>query len=230
MDKSRLYQSSRPNQLRSCQSTAGTAAWGCRGFTYQRKLPSLAGCFLSPRATASTVDSTMSPCKIPRALHHETRLLTFPAIYLSLLVLSSAQPVSLLNLVPVLLVFLSLCFSLSCSHIRWGAPPVINPIGSLFPNATLWSPSLSLILPVTSQSSTTFNLSNPAAGDWYVAAHLPEDDGRIEQKVCIKLYTALACYSSLCSCCWSYESSFCFVFPLSITGLCLWHAHKHCAY
>lgn len=67
-------------------------------------------------------------------------------------------------------------------HIRWGAPPVINPIGSVFPNATLWSHSLSLILPVTSHSSTAFNLSNPAQGDWYVAAHLPEDDGRIEQK------------------------------------------------
>uniref|UniRef100_A0A8P4K3M3 EGF-like domain-containing protein n=1 Tax=Dicentrarchus labrax TaxID=13489 RepID=A0A8P4K3M3_DICLA len=67
-------------------------------------------------------------------------------------------------------------------HIRWGAPPVINPIGSAFPNATLWSPCQSLILPVTSHSSTTFNLSNPAPGEWYVAAHLPEDDGRIEQK------------------------------------------------
>uniref|UniRef100_A0A3B4TSA7 Post-glycosylphosphatidylinositol attachment to proteins 6 n=1 Tax=Seriola dumerili TaxID=41447 RepID=A0A3B4TSA7_SERDU len=67
-------------------------------------------------------------------------------------------------------------------HIRWGAPPVINPKGSVFPNATLWVPSLSLTLPVTSHSSTTFNLSNPAPGDWYIAAHLPEDDGRIEQK------------------------------------------------
>lgn len=71
------------------------------------------------------------------------------------------------------------------SHIRWGAPPVINPAGSSFPNETLWSPGLSLSLPVTSQSSTTFNLSNPAAGDWFVAAHLPVDDGRIEQKVCV---------------------------------------------
>lgn len=67
-------------------------------------------------------------------------------------------------------------------YIQYGAPPVINPTGTVFPNATLWSPGLSLNLPVTSQSSTTFNLSNPAPGDWYVAAHLPEDDGRIEQK------------------------------------------------
>ncbi|KAM4556403.1 post-GPI attachment to proteins factor 6 isoform 1-T1 [Fundulus diaphanus] len=67
-------------------------------------------------------------------------------------------------------------------HIRWGAPPVINPTETVFPNATLWTPSLSLSLLVTSQSSTTFNLSDPAPGDWFVAAHLPEDDGRIEQK------------------------------------------------
>lgn len=68
---------------------------------------------------------------------------------------------------------------------RWGAPPVINPTGSLFPNSTLLSPCLSLTLPVTSQSSTTYNLTNPAAGTWFIAAHLPEDDGRIEQKVSV---------------------------------------------
>ncbi|XP_040027827.2 post-GPI attachment to proteins factor 6 [Gasterosteus aculeatus] len=67
-------------------------------------------------------------------------------------------------------------------YIQYGAPPVINPTETVFPNATLWSPCLSLILPVTSQSSMTFNLSNPAPGDWYIGAHLPEDDGRIEQK------------------------------------------------
>lgn len=68
---------------------------------------------------------------------------------------------------------------------RWGAPPVINPTGASFPNSTLWSPSLSLTLPVTSQSSTTFNLTNPAPGNWFIAAHLPEDDRRIEQKVSV---------------------------------------------
>ena len=68
---------------------------------------------------------------------------------------------------------------------RWGAPPVINPVGTVFPNATLWGPAFSLSVLVTSQSSVTFNLSDPAPGDWYVAAHLPEDDGRIEQKVCV---------------------------------------------
>ncbi|CAL9689004.1 unnamed protein product [Knipowitschia caucasica] len=69
-------------------------------------------------------------------------------------------------------------------YLRWGAPPVINPVGTVFPKDTLWNPAhcLSLPVPVTLQSSTTFNLSSPAAGDWYIAAHLPEDDGRIEQK------------------------------------------------
>ncbi|KAM9323266.1 post-GPI attachment to proteins factor 6 [Pholidichthys leucotaenia] len=67
-------------------------------------------------------------------------------------------------------------------HIRWGAPPVINPTGTTFPNATLWSPTLSLTLPVMTQNFTTFNLTDPAPGVWYVGAHLPEDDGRIEQK------------------------------------------------
>uniref|UniRef100_A0A3P8WT99 Post-glycosylphosphatidylinositol attachment to proteins 6 n=1 Tax=Cynoglossus semilaevis TaxID=244447 RepID=A0A3P8WT99_CYNSE len=67
-------------------------------------------------------------------------------------------------------------------YLRWGAPPVVSLKGSIFPNSTLWSPSLSLTLPVASQNSTTVNLTYPSAGDWYVAAHLPEDDGRIEQK------------------------------------------------
>ena len=75
---------------------------------------------------------------------------------------------------------------------RWGSPPVINPVGTVFPNTTLWSPAFSLSVLVTSQSSVTFNLSDPAPGDWYIAAHLPEDDGRIEQKVCVlRCITAL---------------------------------------
>ncbi|XP_077360335.1 post-GPI attachment to proteins factor 6 isoform X2 [Festucalex cinctus] len=67
-------------------------------------------------------------------------------------------------------------------HIRHGAPPVINPMDARFPNMTLWSPSRALILPVTSLSSAALSVSNPAPGDWFVATHLPEDDGRIEQK------------------------------------------------
>ncbi|XP_077415438.1 post-GPI attachment to proteins factor 6 [Vanacampus margaritifer] len=67
-------------------------------------------------------------------------------------------------------------------HIRHGAPPVINPRGTTFPDMTMWNPSRTLILPVTSLSSAAFSLFNPAPGHWFVATHLPEDDGRIEQK------------------------------------------------
>lgn len=67
-------------------------------------------------------------------------------------------------------------------HIRWGAPPVLNPMGQAFPNDTAWSPAHSLLLPVSSQATATFNQSDPSPGDWYVAAHLPQDDGRIQQK------------------------------------------------
>lgn len=141
---------------------------------------SLAGSSLSPRATTFTVDSTTSPCETLRDLSQ--REIHFPA-----------------------LLFILISYSLCFSHFRWGAPPVINPTGSAFPNATLWVPSLSLTLPVTSHSSTTFNLSNPAPGDWYIAAHLPEDDRRIEQKVtCVQdLLCLLVCPGSLGSftCC-----------------------------
>ncbi|XP_019733426.1 post-GPI attachment to proteins factor 6 [Hippocampus comes] len=67
-------------------------------------------------------------------------------------------------------------------HIRHGAPPVINPTDTAFPNMTLWNPPYSLLLPVTSLSSATLNVSYPAPGEWFVATHLPENDGRIEQK------------------------------------------------
>ncbi|CAL8343953.1 unnamed protein product [Merluccius merluccius] len=70
----------------------------------------------------------------------------------------------------------------STTHIRWGAPPVVNPVGLVFPNDTEWSPAHSLHLPVTAQATATFNLSDPSPGDWYVVAHLPRDDGRIQQK------------------------------------------------
>lgn len=167
MDRWLLYRSFCQSRLRSCPSTAGTPTSGCRGSTSPRRPPSLAGCSQWKKATASAVDNTTSPCKTQSSPPSEQlHLLTF--------------------IVPLL--FPAQHFSLLCRHLRWGAPPVINPTGSVFPNATLWSPSFSLILPVTSQSSTTFNLSDPAAGDWFIAAHLPEDDRRIEQKVCSDVF------------------------------------------
>ncbi|KAG9337640.1 hypothetical protein JZ751_028398 [Albula glossodonta] len=68
-------------------------------------------------------------------------------------------------------------------HFRSGAPPVINPINTEFANNTAFLPAQNLSLSINSgQNITLFNVSNPAPGDWFVAAHLPKDDGRIEHK------------------------------------------------
>ncbi|KAJ8413570.1 hypothetical protein AAFF_G00080770 [Aldrovandia affinis] len=68
-------------------------------------------------------------------------------------------------------------------HIRSGAPPVINPIETEFANNTAFLPAQNLSLLINSgQNITLFNVSNPAPGDWFVAAHLPKNDGRIEHK------------------------------------------------
>ncbi|KAI1896083.1 hypothetical protein AGOR_G00091150 [Albula goreensis] len=68
-------------------------------------------------------------------------------------------------------------------HFRSGAPPVINPINTEFANNTAFLPAQNLSLSISSgQNITLFNVSNPAPGDWFVAAHLPKDDGRIEHK------------------------------------------------
>uniref|UniRef100_A0ACB8FJ89 Uncharacterized protein n=1 Tax=Sphaerodactylus townsendi TaxID=933632 RepID=A0ACB8FJ89_9SAUR len=69
-------------------------------------------------------------------------------------------------------------------HIRSGAPPIINPLGTQFPaNMSLpgfYSQTLTL---AASQENTTFlNLTSPAAGDWFIVAHLPEESGKIEVK------------------------------------------------
>lgn len=72
----------------------------------------------------------------------------------------------------------------SYRHFRSGAPPVINPIDTEFPNETVYSPAHNLTLSIQSgQNTTIFNVTNPVSGDWFVAAHLPEDDGKIEHKV-----------------------------------------------
>ncbi|KAI4897682.1 hypothetical protein NFI96_029693, partial [Prochilodus magdalenae] len=70
-------------------------------------------------------------------------------------------------------------------HIRAGAPPVINPILTVFPNSTTVSLAYNLTLNVQSGQAinvTLFNVTNPAPGDWFLAAHLPKDDGKIEQQ------------------------------------------------
>ncbi|XP_067859289.1 post-GPI attachment to proteins factor 6 isoform X2 [Heptranchias perlo] len=69
-------------------------------------------------------------------------------------------------------------------HFRAGAPPVINPLQTKFGINTVARPSFNLTMPLMSavQSNTFLNISNPVSGDWFVAAHLPKDDGKIEVK------------------------------------------------
>ncbi|KAJ7306079.1 hypothetical protein JRQ81_010445 [Phrynocephalus forsythii] len=67
-------------------------------------------------------------------------------------------------------------------HIRFGAPPVINPLGTQFPENTSVRLSYNQTLTLASsfQNSTFVNLSSPAAGGWFIAAHLPESTSKIE--------------------------------------------------
>ncbi|NXD25794.1 TMM8A factor, partial [Spelaeornis formosus] len=69
-------------------------------------------------------------------------------------------------------------------HFRHGAPPVINPLATRFPaNATVRpSYNISITLSSAVQNTTFVNITTPAAGDWFIAAHLPEAAGRIEVK------------------------------------------------
>uniref|UniRef100_A0A8C1Z895 Post-glycosylphosphatidylinositol attachment to proteins 6 n=1 Tax=Cyprinus carpio TaxID=7962 RepID=A0A8C1Z895_CYPCA len=70
-------------------------------------------------------------------------------------------------------------------HFRAGAPPVINPLGTAFPNSTSVSlaHNLTLIIPSGQSSNVTlFNVTHPKPGDWFLAAHLPKDEGKIEQQ------------------------------------------------
>lgn len=70
-------------------------------------------------------------------------------------------------------------------HFRSGAPPVINPINTEFPNSTSVTLAHNITLTVPSGQSnnvTLFNVTHPKPGDWFLAAHLPKDDGKIEQQ------------------------------------------------
>ncbi|XP_058705351.1 post-GPI attachment to proteins factor 6 isoform X3 [Poecile atricapillus] len=71
-----------------------------------------------------------------------------------------------------------------CMHFRHGAPPVINPLGTRFPaNATVRpSYNISITLSSAVQNTTFVNVTTPASGDWFIAAHLPQAAGRIEVK------------------------------------------------
>ncbi|XP_069066752.1 post-GPI attachment to proteins factor 6 isoform X1 [Pleurodeles waltl] len=77
-------------------------------------------------------------------------------------------------------------------HFRHGAPPVINPLGSEFSKNTTFRPPYSISLHLTSNlhNNTFVNVTNPAAGEWFIAAHLPQAD----QKIGIKGFSSMCAY------------------------------------
>ncbi|XP_029428039.1 transmembrane protein 8B [Rhinatrema bivittatum] len=69
-------------------------------------------------------------------------------------------------------------------YFRSGAPPVINPLRNHFPRDTSIPGAFALTLTWTLPNRTTgvFNVSSPLPGDWFLAAHLPKDGGKISVK------------------------------------------------
>ncbi|XP_053152646.1 transmembrane protein 8B isoform X2 [Hemicordylus capensis] len=69
-------------------------------------------------------------------------------------------------------------------YFRSGAPPVINPLGTHFPRETAVPGSFALTLTWTLPNRTTgvFNITSPLPGDWFLAAHLPKEQGKISVK------------------------------------------------
>ncbi|KAI5272386.1 Post-Gpi Attachment To Proteins Factor 6 [Manis pentadactyla] len=61
----------------------------------------------------------------------------------------------------------------------YGALPVISPLGTSFPNNTSVQPSF---LVKMLESNASVNISHPAPGDWFVAAHLSPSSQKIEVK------------------------------------------------
>ncbi|XP_052413799.1 transmembrane protein 8B-like [Carassius gibelio] len=69
-------------------------------------------------------------------------------------------------------------------YFRSGAPPVINPLQTRFPKDTIVPGSFAVTLTWTLPNRTTgvFNVTSPLPGDWFLAAHLPKDEGKISVK------------------------------------------------
>lgn len=74
-------------------------------------------------------------------------------------------------------------------YFRSGAPPVINPLHTRFPRDTVVPGSFAVTLTWTLPNRTTgaFNVTSPLPGDWFLAAHLPKDEGKISVKVCCNI-------------------------------------------
>lgn len=62
---------------------------------------------------------------------------------------------------------------------------MINPLQTRFPRDTIIPGSFAVTLTWTLPNRTTgvFNVTSPLPGDWFLAAHLPKDDGKISVKV-----------------------------------------------
>ncbi|KAK6492562.1 transmembrane protein 8B-like [Huso huso] len=69
-------------------------------------------------------------------------------------------------------------------YFRSGAPPVIDPFHTSFPKDTIVPGSFAVTLTWTLPNRTTgvFNITSPLPGDWFLAAHLPKDEGKISVK------------------------------------------------
>ncbi|XP_055488086.1 transmembrane protein 8B [Leucoraja erinacea] len=69
-------------------------------------------------------------------------------------------------------------------YFRPGAPPVINPLHTRFPGDTVVPGSFAVTLTWSLPNRTTgaFNITSPLPGDWFLAAHLPKDTGKISVK------------------------------------------------
>ncbi|KAM9208819.1 post-GPI attachment to proteins factor 6 isoform 2-T2 [Dugong dugon] len=69
-------------------------------------------------------------------------------------------------------------------HFRYGAPPVVNPLNTSFPENTSVPLSfhMQMLLSTMLQSNASVNVSHPAPGDWFVAAHLPPSSQKIQLK------------------------------------------------
>nr|XP_013999060.1 unnamed protein product [Salmo salar] len=80
--------------------------------------------------------------------------------------------------------FIKSSFRLTCRYFRSGAPPVINPLHTRFPQDTIVPGSFAVTLTWTLPNRTTgvFNVTSPLPGDWFLAAHLPKDEGKISVK------------------------------------------------
>nr|XP_051698107.1 post-GPI attachment to proteins factor 6 isoform X3 [Oryctolagus cuniculus] len=62
-------------------------------------------------------------------------------------------------------------------HFRYGAPPVIDPLGTSFPEDSAVQPSHHVTMLL---GNSSVSVPHPAPGDWFVAAHLPPSSQKIE--------------------------------------------------